>query len=205
MRRLILFLCLILVSGCSYFDNETAIEETSSTPEMSEQSTAESVTPNIEFDNVFGEDVVGTDNYPNTMLPDSIPIEDLRTAVNEYYQTAIPEEEKTNYDEPIESSLLDNLQETLDENDIFEPLDASIDQATIELEGIPIYIARVVVNMSYEEAEDLKSNQDILLLNEALAQVGNRIVMVCYYDEETDTLLPYHLNTPTHSLFSLGN
>lgn len=215
MKKLLLFISLLTLGGCSYFTNEPesltanqSVEKEAATEEVASEvkveKSSESYPENDTFNNVFNESVVGQDRYPETSLPDSIPISELRIAIDEFYETVLSEEDKQLNYEKVDGETLQTLQQTFTNNEIYEPLNITVDQVEIELGGQVNYVARVVIGMNYEEAEALVNENDILVLNEALAQLENRIVLVTYYDEANNTLLPYHLTNTTNSLFSLG-
>lgn len=212
MKKILLLTLLFTLSGCSYFTSEpesvtTPNQETQTESQSEEvaQEATESTPANNTFDNVFNETVIGQDRYPATTLPDSIPISDLRVAIDEFYTEAMPEDEKEMNYEKIDPETIETLQETFSENEVYEPLDITVDQISLELGGETNYIARIVVGMPYEEAEDLIEEHDILVLNEALSQLENRLVLLAHYDGEADTLTPYHLNNSTTSIFSLAD
>lgn len=217
MKKLIIIMAVFLLSGCSYFTQEpesltadvanqqsTVEEPTLEQEEASQESEEVSVTQdNDTFDNVFDESVIGQDRYPNTMLPDNIPINDLREAIDEYYVAALPDETKALNFEKVSPESLEQLQNYFSGNEVFSPLDITVDQIEMTLGGQTNYVARIVINMTYDEAEQLMEDNDILVLNEAMAQLENRLVLVTYYDKEANTLLPYHLTNSNYSLFSL--
>ncbi|XJS10401.1 hypothetical protein ACF3NG_09725 [Aerococcaceae bacterium WGS1372] len=220
MKKIIITLAVFLLSGCSYFTQEPesltadlaneqseASEATSTQDEISEQEANQkdeaSSVDNDSFDNVFDEFVIGQDRYPNTMLPNNIPISELRTAINEYYTVALSQEDKELNFEKVEPETLESLQNHFSDNEVFSPLDITVDQIEITLDGQANYVARIVIDMTYEEAEEIVEDNDILVLNESMAQLDNRLVLVAYHDKETNTLLPYHLTNSTNSLFSL--
>lgn len=216
MKKLLLLITFFMLSGCSYFTGEpdsltadqsaasSATTESTSVEEEVAEST-ESFPDNDTFNNVFNETAIGQDRYPETSLPDTIPISELRIAINEFYETVLTEDEKElNYDK-VDGETLQILQQTFSNNEVYKPLEITVDQIEMELGGKTNYIARIVIGMTHEEAEAIIDENDILVLNEALAHLDNRIVLVAYYDEEAGTLLPYHLNNTTNSLFSLAN
>lgn len=217
MKKLIITMAVFLLSGCSYFTqepenltadvaNQQSTVEESVAPQQESKQESEDVSAeqdNDTFDNVFDESIIGQDRYPNTMLPDNIPIEDLRVAIDEYYVTALPEDIKELNFERVSPESLEQLQSYFSENEVFTPLDITVDQIEMTLGGQVNYIARIVINMTYEEAEQLMEDNDILVLNEAMAQLENRLVLVAYHDKEDNTLLPYHLTNSNYSLFSL--
>lgn len=221
MKKFLLIATLLTLSGCSYFTEEpesltspiesqqtteevaTSTESTTDTIESEMAESSESFSDNDTFDNVFDESVIGQDRYPNTMLPNNIPIGELRTAIDEYYSTTLAEDEKAlNYDR-VDAGTLETLQTYYSENEVFEPLDITVDQIEMELGGQANFVTRIVIGMPYEEAEALVEDNDILVLNEAMAQLENRLVLLAYYDEESETLTPYHLTNSTSALFSL--
>lgn len=215
MKKILFIPLLLLLGGCSYFTNEpeslTASNETVESEVVSEsvsseivEESSESFPDNDTFENVFDESVIGEDRYPSTTLPDSIPISELRIAIDDFYSQVLPEEEKEVNYERIDGETLNSLQKTFDDNEVYAPLEITVDQIALELGEKTNYIARIVIGMPYEDAEALQENNDILVLNEALSHLHNRIVLVAYYDEDTDTLTPYHLNNSTTSIFSLA-
>lgn len=219
-KFIILFTSVILLSGCQLFSNEETktqdqvisttilVEETSSETSIGataaevSQTTEEISQSNAEYQNVFGETVIGQDRYPNTALEDNIPIGDLRLAIDNYFQEIVPADEKNNNLKEINADDLKNLQSSLSNNSNLKELEATVDQIIMTLDGQQQYIARLVVPMTYPEAQAIKENNDILLLNEAHAQIGNRLVMIAYLNQQGDALIPHHLNTSTYSLFS---
>lgn len=212
MKKFLLLTILFTLSGCSYFTSEP---ESLTTPNQGPQSESqvedvteeekESFPLNASFENVFDETVIGQDRYPATTLPDSIPISELRVAIEGFYTQAIPEDEKEINYEKIDPDTLSTLQKTFSENEVYKPLDITVDQISLDLGGETNYIARIVVGMTHDEAEKIIDEHDILVLNEALSQLDNRIVLVAYFDEEKNSLMPYHLNNSTTSIFSLAD
>lgn len=213
MKKYLLPLLLLFLSGCGLFtqNNEPkdriVVEETSIAVETVEETIEPEVTseePAQAVDNVFGEDIIGDNPYPPTALTSDIPVVVLRDAMDEYFAEIVPAEEKNNSTEPIDEDILDNIQLSLDTNAVYEPLEATVDQMVISLQDQDQYVLRIVIPMPPEEARKIEPNNDILLLNEALAQVGNRLVLIAYLDQSGEFLIPYHLNTSTYSLFSQG-
>lgn len=221
MKKLLLLTLFIFLTGCSYFQgsDEVASESTqtpvdqsalaslesvdASKAEESEQEVASDHPANSEFDNVFGEEVIGADRYPASTLPDEIPIAELRHAMEVYYASTLPTDQKVANYEKIEGDLINDLQNSLKESEQFAELAATVDQVQIDFDGKTNYVLRIVVGHSYDDAQKIYKDNDIQLINEALTHIGNRFVMLAYYDEAEDTLTPYHLNNSTHSLFSL--
>lgn len=222
MKKYLLIMTVFILSGCSYFNQEpeslttnvesqqTSNSEVTDTGNNTEeispetnQENSELAVDNSTFDNVFDESIVGQDRYPHTMLPNDIPIADLRTAIDEYYAAALTEEDKALNFEKVDPETLETLQTYFSENEIFSQLDITVDQVEMTLDGQTNFIARIVIDMPYDDAEQLIEDNDILVLNESMAQLENRLVLVAYHDEEAEELLPYHLTNSTHSLFSL--
>lgn len=213
MKKILLPLFLLFLSGCGLFtqnnepNDRIVVEETSLAVETVEETIESDVIdeePEQAVGNVFGEDIIGDNLYPPTALDSDIPVGELREAMNEYFEEIVPAEEKDNSTEPIDEGILENIHLSLDTNEVYEPLEATVDQIVISLQDQDQYVLRIVVPMSPEEARNIEPNNDILLLNEALAQVGNRLVLIAYLDESGEFLIPYHLNTSTYSLFSQG-
>lgn len=214
MKKLLLLTIFTFLTGCSYFqdseDNsvqntnpveEPRLESVESTESTQEEKT--DVAPNSDFNNVFGEEVLGADRYPATSLTDDIPISELRHAISVYYDTNLTTEQKVANHEKIDGDLLNELQIIINEQEDFEDLNVTIDQIQVTFDDKTNYVLRMVVGYPYEEAQTILADNDLALINEALTHIGNRLVMLAYYDQETDTLIPYHLNNSTHSLFSL--
>ena len=63
---------------------------------------------------------------------------------------------------------------------------------------------KVIVPMAREQAKQVLNDNDIQILNQVLARLGNRLVMIAYYDEASQTLLPVHLTNNTNPLFYYG-
>ena len=209
MKRITLLILTILVTGCSWFgsnnDDPTPKDQsTQSGVDIDSLGTGNKI-PNKEYENVFGEIVDNNLSLPPTQLPDEIPISEVREAVNAYFIEDVPEDEQDNNLEPVSKPILKRIQKTLDEDEQLKQLEATVDQVTMQLNNTSQYVVRIVVPHTYPEAEAKVDSSDVHLMNTALSMIGNRLVMISYYDETHDYLIPYHLGTSTYSLFSMSS
>ena len=218
MKKLtILFLSVITLSGCSFFKQErevinqesvATIESTFDSSESVEYTNGEPVNTSSEsianenFSGVFNESELSSTNLPDTTLDESISYHELSQEIITFYNEQFDEEAKTANSQPVDEDTMAQLQYSLDNNGILKDLQATADQVMITIDGHDNYITRVTVPMTYAESQDIVADNDILLMNEALAQVGGlRLAQINYYNQETDTLTPMHLANANHSLF----
>lgn len=213
MKKFILLTVSLTLVGCGWFQDssktpsqeETHVETTHDMT-TNDDITEESQQPsNAQFDNVFDESLEedASATLPPTQLPNEIPIGELREAINGYFVEDVPAEEQDNNLEPVRKPILKRLQEDINEDKKLKQLNPHVDQVSITLNNETQYVVRLVVPMTYTEAERKVADNDIQLLNTALSTIGNRLVMVAYMDESGEYLIPYHLNTSTYSLFSM--
>lgn len=227
-KTLLTLSSLFILSGCSVFDNskddiapqdiettqpsEATQEETSMETSETEtqERTAEELQSIIESEEkertgVFNEEELDETDYPKSSLNFQAlngTYSDLDKAINDYYEAELTKEEQDKNSKEVPKADLDSLQKSLDKNELLAPLEAKVDQVMIELGGKTNYITRVVVPMTYEDSTQIKADNDILLLNEALSHVGNRLILVEYYNPDTGVLIPMHLANSSNSLFS---
>ena len=55
--------------------------------------------------------------------------------------------------------------------------------------------------MTYSQAEKKCQENDTKVINAALSELGNRLLIVAYYDEAEQILRPMHLVNSTESLY----
>lgn len=222
MKKLtILLLSVVTLSGCSFFQNErktisqdsiTSVESTVETIEETNDQETESASQNAntssesianeDFSGVFNESELSTTDLPNTSLDESISYQELNQEMVTFYNDQFDEDAKEMNSQPVDDDTMAQLQYSLDNNGILQGLQATADQVVITIDGQDNYVTRVTVPMTYEESVSIVNDNDILLMNEALAQVGGlRLAQINYYDPTTDTLTPMHLANANHSLF----
>ena len=217
MKKYLLALSLLLV-GCQpattseeSSSSSSSIIETSTTSESrsdvstseSSHSSSETATPASEV-TVFDETILGTSNYPKVSVPLQFSREELITAITEYYKTNYSTAEKEANFSEIDSELIDSIQSFLSSDETLSPLQAEIRQIQFNLDNDSLYVAQVIVPMTREQAKQVLNDNDIQILNQVLARLGNRLVMIAYYDEASQTLLPVHLTNNTNPLFYYG-
>lgn len=127
--------------------------------------------------------------------------QDLHQAMNDYFLQELSEAEKAANTHPIPEEDLATLERSLASNDVLAPLQVQVDQVTIPLGGQTNYVTRLVVPMPYEKAERTLADHDILLLNEALALVGDRLTLLAHWDPQGNSLTPMHLANSSHAIF----
>lgn len=229
MKKLILALTTAtLLSGCQLFSSEDtgnqtgemtsqAIQETTPVSvietsngdestgltEEEEAALAESRSEAIDSQSgsLFSESIVGDSDYPVSSIPDGILAEELLPAINDYYRKAFSEVDKSASTPRIPDLVLQAIEDVINQDEDLSQLNVAVDQISLQLDERTIYVPRVVIPMSYNEAEAIAYDNDIRVFNHALTEVGNRLVMVAYYNDETERLLPMHLMNLTNSLF----
>lgn len=209
MKKYILsLLSLVLLSGCQLFteDEPVELESTEASSALVETET-ERVTV-IEEDedtkttqSLFNEEIVGQSDYPTSTVPDNIDVAELMPAVEEYYATNFSEEEQFANSPQVTDGAITNISDLIANNEALAQLDVTVDQITMQLNGQTVYVPRIVVPMPYSESAQLVPENDVALFNSAITEVGNRLVMIAYYNPATGHLTPMHLMNLSHSLF----
>lgn len=220
MKKIIsLTLASILLSGCQVFDYfkdqppTTTSQEPSSIPSnqqspldltsTSQEATQErpitesSIQPNERF---LDEKVVGQSDYPPLSFPAQTPA-DINEAMATYYQANFSQTEQTASSQQIDEAELDQVLEAIKRDPELNKLNVAIDQVTMTLNGNKIFLPRIIVPSSYQVAEETVKENDTRLLNQALTLLGNRLVLLAYYDETSDQVVPMHLVNSTKSIF----
>lgn len=230
MKKLILSLTAIsLLSGCQLFSSEETTSETDETAsqavhETTPVSVVETATANedessslteeeaaleesrsdaidSQSGSLFSESIVGNSDYPVSSIPEDILAEELLPAINDYYHEVFSEVDKSAGAPRVPDLVLQAIEEVINQEEDLSQLNVTVDQISLQLDGSTIYVPRVVIPMSYSEAESIAYENDIRTFNHALTEVGNRLVMVAYYNSDTDTLMPMHLMNLSNSLF----
>lgn len=201
---------LFLLTGCQIFDQQTPTSNSDeSQPAVDTSHLAQGgnlVGPNELPENrigVFNEKAISSNyDYPASTLGWEVSYDDLDEAIDDYYVHEFDDDEKEFNQTPINPEDLSTLQNTLDNNDILQSLQATVDQVEITLGGETNYVARVVVPMTYQEAENTQAKNDILLLNESLAHLGGqRIILLEYYNKDEGIVTPIHLTNNSRAIF----
>lgn len=231
MKKLILTLTAVtLLSGCQLFSSEDTGNESGTTTsqaplettpvsvvekdmasedeskvltEEEEAALEESRSDAIDSQSgaLFSENIVGDSDYPVSSIPDDILAEELLPAINDYYREVFSEVDKSAGTPRVPDLVLQAIEDVINQEEDLSQLNVTVDQISLQLDGNIIYVPRVVIPMSYSEAESIAYDNDIRVFNHALTEVGNRLVMVAYYNSETNTLMPMHLMNLSQSLF----
>lgn len=197
MKKLIaLFLTLILLNclvlPLSGTDQVQAQSSTQTPPQKNSKEVA---------DLVFKEIPLKESPYPQASLNVSIPVKEIQNAMATYYRDNYSQEEKKQAKDPFNDIDILTLQKTFKENDAFKKFKIDVDVVTLKLAGDTLQVARVILPMTYRQAENIQEGQDLMILNESLAHLGNHLVMIAYYNKDTKTLTPLHLTNANNPLF----
>lgn len=191
---------------------ETSIKEESETEssasseeEASESESVLETSSEEESGPLFDESIVGDSEYPASTIPSDINKSDLKSAIDDYYASQYTNQEKENGQSRIAEENLDAIETALANNTSLSELSASVDQIQMKLADDTVYVARIIVPMTYTQANNIYDDNDIELLTVALTELGNRLVMISYYDESTQELTPYHLTNSTKPLFTYSS
>lgn len=208
-----LLLCTLL-AGCQLFetnpDESYSMTESSSTSIASE---SQSTTSSATTETAKSETTVSTllnemaeqSPYPVATLPIDVPVDELNQAIESYYTENYSEEEKVANTSPISKETLRELQTYFNKNEQTKTLNIHVEQVTMTLSQQQVYITRLVVPYPLEEANDKLADSEIILTNEALAYLGNRLVYVTYYNPKTKQLTPVNLSNSQHPLYYNGD
>lgn len=212
-KQIIIITASLLLSGCQLFNsstNTTGQEANLSPIESSESTTLssqESITSNEPSTDLLtpqrsllDEKIIGDSDYPLITLPDEVP-EDINLAISEYFNTKLTEEEQANNYQQVPLSSLKKIKDFIHLDEDLAQLNVATEQVSLKMGQDLIYVPRIIVPMTYSEAEKVAEDNDTRLLNLALTELGNRLVLLAYYHEEADELLPRHLINSSHSLF----
>lgn len=212
MKKYILTLMsVVLLSGCQFFNQteetaETPVEESSSVQVETE---VEHVTVTVEEKDeeadsdaaLFNESVMGDSEFPTATVPESVTQSELLSAIEEYYIANFSVEQQAANAPQVTDAALANVLDLINGNEALAQLNVTVDQISMVLNGQTIYVPRVIVPMTYSESTAIAEENDVALFNSAITEVGNRLIMIAYYDEASDQLMPMHLMNLNHSLF----
>lgn len=209
MKKYILsFFSLVLLAGCQLPNEGERLEQTSEeSSSVLVETETEHVTVTEENEetqttqSLFNEEIIGQSDYPVSTSPDNIDPSELMAAIEEYYATNFSEDEKFANTPQVSDGAITSMAAIINSNDGLAQLDVSVDQISIELNGQKIYIPRIIVPMTYSESVKLVDENDVALFNSAITEVGNRLVMIAYYNPATESVTPMHLMNLNHSLF----
>ena len=209
MKKYILsILSLVLLSGCQFITDDEVAEvnsdEASSTLVETETERVTVIEENeviSDNDSLFNEEIIGQSDYPVSSRPADIVAAELMAAIEDYYANNFSEDEKFANTPQITDAAITNITDLINSNEGLAELDVTVDQVALELNGQTVYVPRIIVPMPYSESIRLVAENDVALFNSAITEVGNRLVMIAYYDTATATLTPMHLMNLSHSLF----
>lgn len=165
-------------------------------------------TTQIEFeettlaDSFFNEMIIGSSQFPIASVPPQIAHLDIASAINDYYETQYSDSEKKANLPPLSEEDLTSLQEAITHDNTLSNLSINIDQVSMTLGGETVHIPRLIVQSPYQVANQEVPDNDVQLLTLAMTHLGNRLTMICYYNQENNELLVYHLTNWTNPLFT---
>ncbi|NLJ17373.1 hypothetical protein [Globicatella sulfidifaciens] len=180
-------------------DNQAESETTIASTEVETTSPSEAETT---VDSLFNEAIINNRDYPQANVPEELLNVDIYTAINEYYIANYSEEEKAANQTALTDVELDNLTEALNQKDALNGLDLTVDQVTMNLDDEKVYIPRVIVPVTYENAQRIAEDNDINILSDVMTEIGNRLIMIAYYNPQEKELYVYHLTNWTKPLFT---
>lgn len=204
-----LLLCTLL-AGCQLFETEKSAPSTISESEpttISSESTPETekTAPSAPRIMTLLNEQVGDSPYPIATLPPDVPADELNQAIEQYYNDNYSEEDKAANTTPVAKNVLRDLQTAFKKNEQTKKLNIHVEQITMTLNQQDIYVTRIVVPFSHEQANQQLAESEIILTNEALAYLGNRLVYVTYYDSHTKQLTPVNLSNNQYPLYYNGD
>lgn len=214
MKKLILLLLTVILAGVLYIN---FIPQSSNSNVMKEEQTTLSDNNNgsqVEIvsdkqteaettvDSLFNESIINDRDFPQANVPENLLNVDIYTAINEYYIANYSEEEKTANQTALTDVELDNLAEVLNQKDALSGLELTVDQVTMNLDDEKVYIPRVIVPVTYENAQRIAEDNDINILSDVMTEIGNRLIMIAYYNPQEKELYVYHLTNWTKPLFT---
>ena len=184
---------------------ETKNEVTSVTTAQSSSSSESQASQPIDTTTPFlNESFDSNAQYKKTAAPEGIDMAELNTAINDYYRQNFDESEKQINFTPVTKEALQKLQQSLTADTSLAKLKAKVDQMTIQLDNKTNYVVRVVVPTTHAKANQQVPDSEIQLLTHTLAQIGNRLVLVGYYDQTTQNIVPVSLSNNSNPLFYNG-
>lgn len=195
-KKISLPVILLFLTGCHLFSKD---QEPS--PATSQESTTTTVLVDQSTDRTFlNEKLDEKADYPELTLPENAP-QDLNQAIQVYYQEKFTQTQKENSQKPLTQSQLKALKKSLNTEEELKELDLAVDQSQLKIGSDTLYVPRLIVPMRYSQAEKKCQDNDTKMINAALSELGNRLLIVAYYDEAEQILRPMHLVNSTESLY----
>ena len=223
MKKLILLLLTVILAGVLYInfipqssnsnvmkEEQTTLSDNNNGSQLEivsdKQTEAEATIASTEaettVDSLFNESIINDRDFPQANVPENLLNVDIYTAINEYYIANYSEEEKTANQTALTDVELDNLAEVLNQKDALSGLELTVDQVTMNLDDEKVYIPRVIVPVTYENAQRIAEDNDINILSDVMTEIGNRLIMIAYYNPQEKELYVYHLTNWTKPLFT---
>nr|WP_276932398.1 hypothetical protein [Globicatella sulfidifaciens] len=223
MKKLILLLLTVILAGVLYINfipqssNSNVMKEEQTTlsdnnngsqveivsdKQTEAEATIASTEAETTVDSLFNESIINDRDFPQANVPENLLNVDIYTAINEYYIANYSEEEKTANQTALTDVELDNLAEVLNQKDALSGLELTVDQVTMNLDDEKVYIPRVIVPVTYENAQRIAEDNDINILSDVMTEIGNRLIMIAYYNPQEKELYVYHLTNWTKPLFT---
>lgn len=165
------------------------------------EATTDQVTT-TEQPSLFHETLGENAQYPVATTPAELTDVDLFTAMNDYYQANYTTEEQQANQAIFTEQAINSLQSSLNTLNILPQMTIDVDVVTMTLNNATTYIPRIIIPTTYQNAQSITPENDIKILNETLTQIGNRLIMITYYDANNDSLMVYHLTNWTKPLFT---
>lgn len=200
-KKVSLILLAILLTGCQpKVETSTHHSQEISETKTSEENNNKPVAKDIKGA-PFKEKIPENSPYPMAQLDEGISISELQQAMSTYYHENYSEEDKKINQSEIIPRELERLQKSFKEDERFKELNILVEPIIINIDNNELHVARVTVPMTFKEAESKLANNDIAILNETLSNIGDRLVMIGYYDKNTEILTPMHLTNSLKPLF----
>ena len=207
-KYILSILSLIFLSGCQFMTDDEVAEVSSDTvssalveTETERVTVIEENEETSDNDSLFNEEIIGQSDYPVSSRPADIVAAELMAAIEDYYANNFSEDEKFSNTPQITDAAITNITDLINSNESLAELNVAVDQVALELNGQTVFVPRIIVPMPYSESIRLVAENDVALFNSAITEVGNRLIMIAYYDTATTTLTPMHLMNLSHSLF----
>lgn len=202
MKRYLFFtLSAFLLAACQASEPNSAPQSSSASSVVAESASSESVA-STEIIALFDETFKESSTFPKTSVPLSFTKEEMMQAIVAYYQENYIGGDREANLSPIPAETLQDIETFLKEDEALKALNAKVREIQFKLGEDDVYVAQIIVPMKQEMAEQQVADNAIHLLNGTFTHLGNRLVMISYYDQETKVLLPAFLTNRTHPLFT---
>lgn len=149
----------------------------------------------------FNDRVLSPSTYPATTLPFEINSQELYEGMSEFYKENYTQEEIQKSQTPLSEEELEHLASQFNKLTQETGLAIDVDQVEMTLQSDQLYVPRIIVLENYQDAMNEHKDHDSDLLLTALSELGNRIIMISYYDDNTKEMMPLHLTNRTKPLF----